>query len=287
MKATGVAGVVLALALLGAASGCGDMTPLTAADFASPGAPGHASEDHGHRAANGGVVASVGDTHHVEALYEPRTKRVRVFVLGEDEAELYPIPAETLGAEATTAGGDVLPLTLRARLRPGDPPGKAAEFAAALPSRADHPAGLTVTLPIGDRLYRFRLDLSGAGEAGASGMADVAGSHADESADAAPTPEERALFLTPGGRYTDADIRANGSQIPRRKFAGVPTNHNATPPPGARVCPISETLANPRFAWVIGGETYTFCCPPCVGEFLQRAKEEPGAIRPPGAYVKR
>jgi hypothetical protein len=102
-----------------------------------------------------------------------------------------------------------------------------------------------------------------------------------------PSAKERALFLTPGGLYTRADIEANGRQTVSQRYPDFAANHDAKPKPGQRVCPISETLANPKLRWVIGGKTYTFCCPPCVSEFVARAKKDPSSIRPPEAYVKR
>jgi YHS domain-containing protein len=50
---------------------------------------------------------------------------------------------------------------------------------------------------------------------------------------------------------------------------------------------VSKTKATPRFAWVIGGKMYLFCCPPCVDEFVQTAKEKPEEIKPPEEYRKK
>jgi hypothetical protein len=102
------------------------------------------------------------------------------------------------------------------------------------------------------------------------------------------SPEaERALYLTPHGRYTAADIRANGPLLPSQKFRGVFASHNLHPAAGARLCPITGTLASPKFSWIVGGRKYLFCCPPCIDEFVRRAKEKPASIRPPEAYIKR
>jgi hypothetical protein len=103
----------------------------------------------------------------------------------------------------------------------------------------------------------------------------------------APAEEQRRLYLTPGGRYTAADIRANGDTLPAEKFKGVLANHHLHPAVGDRICPITDTRANPRFAWIIGGRRYLFCCPPCIDEFVQRAKTAPGSIRLPEVYVQR
>ena len=57
---------------------------------------------------------------------------------------------------------------------------------------------------------------------------------------------------------------------------------------GERICPITETKANERFFWWVGGKRYTFCCPPCVEEFVLKAKKgEPEARKLSKEYVKR
>lgn len=98
---------------------------------------------------------------------------------------------------------------------------------------------------------------------------------------------DKALFLTPGGIYTKADIEANGNASAYRKYASVATSHDAQVKKGDLVCPISETKPNPQLTWVIGGKTYQFCCPPCIAEFVKKAKTNPATIKSPEEYVKR
>ena len=43
---------------------------------------------------------------------------------------------------------------------------------------------------------------------------------------------------------------------------------------------------NEKFAWVIGGEVYTFCCPPCIDEYVAKAKEKPDELKPADSFVK-
>ena len=108
---------------------------------------------------------------------------------------------------------------------------------------------------------------------------------------AAKTPKARdaqsVLFLTPGGLYTDADIKANGRKTVAQKYPDFMAQHDAKPKPGDRVCPITDTKANPKLTWVVGGKTYPFCCPPCVVEFVKKAKTNPASIKDPNDYVKK
>ncbi len=100
------------------------------------------------------------------------------------------------------------------------------------------------------------------------------------------TAADKALFLVPGGAYTEADIKANGNTSPYVKFAGYVPSHDAQVKSGEPVCPISETRPDPALQWTVGGKEYTFCCPPCIAEFVQKAKKTPGAIRSPEDYRK-
>ena len=97
---------------------------------------------------------------------------------------------------------------------------------------------------------------------------------------------ERALYLTPGGRYTSADIEANGPMLPSQRYRGFQARHDFNPQPGDTLCPISRTKANPTCTWIIGGQTYEFCCPPCIDELVRLAKEQPDQLQPPHAYVQ-
>ena len=98
---------------------------------------------------------------------------------------------------------------------------------------------------------------------------------------------ERVLYLTPGGRYTEADIAANGPILPSQRYRGFQARHDFNPQSGDTLCPISRTKANSACTWIIGGQTYEFCCPPCIDELVRLAKEQPGQLLPRSAYIKR
>jgi hypothetical protein len=93
-----------------------------------------------------------------------------------------------------------------------------------------------------------------------------------------------ALSLTPGGIYTEADIKANGGVTPKEKYAGL-THAEGKPKDGDKICPYSQEKANPECVWVIQGQTYEFCCPPCIDQFLKRAHNEPSKVKDAKEYV--
>jgi hypothetical protein len=99
--------------------------------------------------------------------------------------------------------------------------------------------------------------------------------------------EERALYLTPGGIYTEADIKANGSVTASDKYKGEMAKHDMKPKAGDKICPITMTKANPKFTWIIGGKTYEFCCPPCIDEYVLLAKTSPNEVLDPSEYIKK
>jgi hypothetical protein len=105
---------------------------------------------------------------------------------------------------------------------------------------------------------------------------------------AMPSPsgeeEERAVCLTPGGSYTVADIAANGKRWPSQKYRGFRAVHDYQPKPGDRLCPVTRTKANAACTWIIRGETYEFCCPPCITEFVRKAKEQDD-IEPANTFI--
>lgn len=97
--------------------------------------------------------------------------------------------------------------------------------------------------------------------------------------------EERELYSSPAGLYTLADIEANGKLLPSEKFRGFRAQHDFQPQSGDRLCPITRTKAHRDCTWIVGGQRYEFCCPPCVAEFVRQAKELPELIRSPETYV--
>ena len=99
------------------------------------------------------------------------------------------------------------------------------------------------------------------------------------------TTKNDACFNPLRRKYSLADIAANGSLVPSEKYRGFRAAHDFQPQPGDRLCPITRTKAHPECTWIVGGQTYEFCCPPCIAEFVRQAKEQPERIMSAEEYV--
>ncbi len=267
---------------LAALAGCADRSqPPRAPVAATRPAPAAPAEAHAHKpGGHGGLIVEIGqDNYHAEVIFE-KGGTVRLFTLGADEAKKQEVETQTIAAHVRAEGErEATPVTFRPEPQPGDTPGRTSQFVGSLPPEYRGKA-VTVTagLTVGGERYRF------------SFANDAPGAGHEESGDMpvrVPADEESRLYLTPGGKYTADDIRANGSQTASQKFKGLASAHNTKTRPGDRICPISETRASEKFIWVVGGKAYEFCCPPCVDEFVKLAKERPDEIRDPADYVKK
>ena len=240
--------------------------------------PGGQEGEHGHKAGgHGGRVVEIGrDNYHAEAVFE-KDGVVRVYTLGKDEAVVTEVETQDLTAYARPEGAaEATEFVLKPVRRPEDAPGKTSQFVGTLPEEL-WGKQVEVTVPsIRIEGVRYRFAFASAAPAG----------HDEGMPPKVTDEDERKLYLTPGGLYTEADIKANGGVTASEKYKGRMPTHDAHPKAGDRVCPVSETLANPKFAWVVGGKTYLFCCPPCIDEFVKTAKESPEKVKEPGAYVQ-
>ncbi|MBX9582975.1 MAG: hypothetical protein K2X87_21935 [Gemmataceae bacterium] len=282
-------GLIAAVAVV-AVAGCNNAQSPSGAGAAPP-APGHsaggspssaagpAAEEHGHKpGAHGGIIVSLGrDSYHAEAVFE-KGGVVRLHMLGKDEARVQEVDAQDLTAYVTPSGGtEAETVKFAPAPQDGDAKGKTSQFTATLPKDLQGKV-VTVTLNnirIGDE--RFRI-----------GFSNEAVAHGPDGMPAKKSSaEEVKLYLTPGGKYTAADIKANGNVTASQKFQGLKAEHDLKPKAGEKICPVTLTKASPKFSWVVGGKTYEFCCPPCVDEFVALAKEKPDEIKDPSEYVKK
>ncbi len=244
-----------------------DATPVVATD----------TSEHGHKAgAHGGIMVSLGrDSYHAEAVFE-KGGVLRLYTLGNDESRVIDIEQQTLKA-FVKAEGDPASQSFSMEPEPqeGDAEGRTSQFTGQLPAGLDGKK-LSITIPnIVIAGERFRMGFESATEPHMEGVPEKV---ADEA--------ERELYLTPGGSYTPEDIKANGGVTASAKFVGLKSAHNMFPKSGEKICPITQTLANPQFTWIVGGKSYEFCCPPCVDEFVKLAKASPNEIKAPETYVK-
>lgn len=234
---------------------------------------------HGHKpSAHGGIIVEIGrDNYHAETVFE-KGGTLRLYTLGQDESRVQEVEAKPLEAYGKTDGDvEASKFVLEPKPQTGDKPGMTSLFVGTLPAElvGKH---IEVTIPnvvIGDGRFRIAFKSNVARHEDAAMPEKVA----DE--------DEKKLYLTPGGKYTEADIKANGNQVASAKFKGIKAEHDHKPKPGDKLCPISLTKANAKFTWIIGGKPYEFCCPPCVDEFLQMAKDKPNELKDPAEYIKK
>lgn len=283
------------LAVLVLAWGCADRTltsssaemPATTVSAQTPPSltvnPGQSTTvtsgtEHGHKSGlHGGIMISLGrDSYHAEAVFE-KGGTLRLYTLGKDESRVIDVEKQRLSGFVKVDGeNEAHPFSLEAQPQDGDTKDRTSLFIGTLP-KGLWGQNLEVTVPnIMISGERFRLGFKSTPEEHDEGMPNKV---ADD--------DERQLYLTPGGKYTEADIKANGNVTATSKFKGLKSSHDMFPKPGDKICPVTKTKANPTFSWVVDGKTYEFCCPPCVDEFVKSAKATPDEIKPPADYVKR
>jgi hypothetical protein len=288
-------GMAAAGAALALVAGCGQIFPGSSSSHSQPTetattetlrstAGGHAESpaklaegEHAHQAgAHGGTIVSIGlDSYHAEAIVE-KGGRLRLLMLGKDESRIQEVDEQTLIAYVKAVGdAEAVPIELAAVPQEGDAAGQTSQFLGQLPESVTA-REIEVTIPM----------LRIAGERFRVGFTTATPAHKAAMPEALPAADEQSLYLTPAGLYTANDIAANGNVTAAQKFRGVMAAHDMKPKVGDRICPITNTKANPKFTWVVDGKPYEFCCPPCVDEFVKLAKEQPDAIKPPETYIK-
>jgi YHS domain-containing protein len=240
---------------------------------------GDSALEHGHKSGeHGGIMISLGrDSYHVEAVVDT-TGWIRLYTLGKDETRVIDVESQTLKGFVKAEGdSQAESISFEPQPQEGDTDKRTSLFVGKLPEELVG-RRLDVTIP------NIRID----GERFRLGFQSGQESHGDtsEMPDKLSDGEDKELYLTIGGRYTAADIAANGNMTAMQKFKGIKSSHNMNPAPGDRTCPISGTKANPKFTWVIDGKPYLFCCPPCVDEFVKMAKGSNDPLPAPESYVK-
>jgi hypothetical protein len=232
--------------------------------------------DHRHDpGAHGGIIVAVGDEHHhVEALFA-EGGAFKLFTLGKDQTQVVSVPEQKITAYVRAPESpEATAVVLQSKPQPGDPTGETSSFEGQLPLELVGSRLLVIvpSIAIGKGRYRFQFLTKDDHEAAMpQKVTDQA---------------ESDLYLKPGGKYTAADIKANGSTTASAKFRGFQSAHDRHPAKGDAICPITRSKANPKCTWIVGGKQYSFCCPPCVDEFVKLAKEHPGQIQDPATFVQ-
>lgn len=287
MKYTKWMGLGLMVAAL-AVTGCGDKkTDTPKAEEKKGGSKPDVHVPHG-AGPNGGEVFDLGK-HHAEFTVDHDKKECTIFILSGDEKNIKPMAVVATEFTLTTketktkAGKVVPPMTIT--LKPVDAKdGKASKFVgtdSGLGNVADFSG--TVIGEIERKPSQGEFKEEKHDEKKAMGAKDDHG----RAVVVAPLGKEAEVYLKPGGIYTAADIKANGDTTVSAKYKDLKVSHDLKPVAGDRLCPVTLTKANPDLKWVIGGKIYTFCCPPCVEEFVTLAKTNPDEVKAPETYIKK
>lgn len=235
--------------------------------------------DHAHPPApHGGQVVALGRGaahYHVELVVEP-TGAARLYALGKELADAVPAESQLLVAGAQAAGsGEEHEFVFRPDPGALAADGRPTAFLGRLPGDA---VAARVTVRVkGLRIRGEAFDFEVNWDAG----------RPDDEVRAAYEADQRRIYLTAGGKYTDADIAASARTTAAAKYRGHRAAHGEAARPGERVCPVTGFRVMAALAWRVAGEDYLFCCQPCVDEFVMLAKDRPGEVRRPADYVKR
>jgi hypothetical protein len=235
-------------------------------------------KDHVHKPApHRGVIVSVeaGDDHyHVEAAVE-KGGTLKLYTFDEDMDRALEVESQVLTAEMKReAAGEFTAVDLMPVARPSDSESKTSQFFGKLPQglRGNPLVVRIASIEMGGKRFVLNFTVPASGPGG----------EADDNAQ-----DEEKLYLTASGKYTEADIQVNGRQTALARYKGFRAAHNLKPRASERICPITRIKTNREFTWAVSGRTYEFCCPPCIDEFVRRAKEEPQTIKGPEDYVKK
>ncbi|MCI0705302.1 MAG: hypothetical protein L0241_29940, partial [Planctomycetia bacterium] len=232
--------------------------------------------EHPHEGPHGGGIAQWGDDeYHLEFIVDHATKTATVYVLDDSVKKPKPIDAKELTLALKSS--PPVTMTLQAKPEESDPPGLASRF--------------SVTHEALGKEQQFAGTISGkvAGKPYSGDFAEKAHDGHGPASPGAPKPTDReiALFMTPGGIYTQEDIQKNGNTVPAVKFYGISWSHEDNPKVGDKLCPVTVNKTDEKCAWWVNGKRYEFCCPPCLEKFVKMAKDSPEKVKDPDEYVKK
>jgi hypothetical protein len=171
-------------------------------------------------------LVQIGEAYRAEIVLG-RKGIIKVYPLAADAAQIHEVEKQRLEAQLRLEGGSEATLIyLDAVPQEGDGEGKTSQFVGTIPRQLwEKPLVVTMQMAIDRKRYRFSFPLP-------------SGGHAE---DLMPTPvpaeEEKLLYLTPGGRYTEEDIKANGRLCASQKYDLTGWTHELRPAPGEKLVP--------------------------------------------------
>jgi YHS domain-containing protein len=249
------------------------------------GGHGHEKKKTGHDVEThpGGVhVAFAQGRYYAEAVMH-KGGSVHLFLFGKDMSKVVEAESQKITAYVRKIGEkEFVTFELRPEPLEGDGKGLTSRFTGEIPKDLWN-QDLEITIPalkLGSERYHLAFQTVDKPGDGHDAKLAMPTSKAEED-------EERKLYLTAAGIYTNEDIKANGNVIASEKFKGFKATHDIKPKVGDKICPVTLTKANPECTWIIAGKKYEFCCPPCVEEFVKLAKESPKDVKQPEEYVKK
>jgi YHS domain-containing protein len=260
--------------------GCNSQPPAsgTKNSARSPGKVGDVDHSDHSNGPHGGNVIDFGP-YHAELTVDQTTKKATIYILDSSIKNAVPIAADKLQLSIKSPQFQV---DMLADPQPGEAKGKSSRFSAVHENfgKKQEFEG-TVSGVLDGKPYLGDFDVKDHKDG------DKHGKHEDAPKTDDGLARERALFLTPGGIYTAADIAANGNTIPSIKYRGISWEHADDLKPGDKVCPITVNKADSKCTWIVNGKTYEFCCTPCLDKFVKWAKNEPGKIKAPEEYIQK
>jgi YHS domain-containing protein len=242
------------------------------------------SEQEGLPGGPGRAIIACLPNNHIEAFVDSDGV-LGVYTLSKTAQRVVDVETQNVTAYAKAIGEQInsTKISLVPSPQEGDAPGRVSRFQGQLPKDlVGRPLWVSIpNISIDGERFRFGFVVT-------DKEIKLEEKHSEEVAmpkKAAPE-EEQTLYLTAKGRYSTEDIEANGRLTSSQKYKGVKSEHDMSPKVGDQICPITRTKANPKFSWIVDGKTYTFCCPPCIDEFVASAKETTDPLPEPDSFLK-
>ena len=238
-KLLSLSALVFALAVVGCGPQ-GGSTPKTSDDKKTDkGAKKDDDHDHGD-GPHGGTIIEFGKIH-AEFTVNHKTQEATVYILDGDAKKAEPILTDKL---LLSIKNPQFQVDLKAVPTDGEPKGKSSRFVGKHEKLGvEQEFEGTVSGEIDGKPYLgdFK-EKPDHDKKQSRGSDDHPKEERVVKADAA---EDRQLYLTPGGIYTDDDIHASRDMVPSVKYKSFKAAHDIKPKSSDRLCPITLTKANP------------------------------------------